>query len=71
VIAFNRQDNCGWYVCKSGTPRDEYLHKGGTLHTDGGTGLEPYYKFGEAPGYWPTKEDAEAALVAYLAKENS
>ncbi|KKN16024.1 hypothetical protein LCGC14_0979860 [marine sediment metagenome] len=72
-IALNRADDCGWYACYQNynLHQDAYLHKGGTLHTDGGTGKESYYKFGEAPGYWPTKKDAEAALVTYLGKKGS
>ena len=64
----------GWWVCKKSShttysyQHDAYLHKGGTLHS--GTGCQDYHKHGEAPGYWPTKEDAEAALAAYLKKEH-
>lgn len=76
-IALNRNtddsgiQDCGWFVCHKNynLHQDEYLHKGGTLHTRGGTGKESYYGFGEAPGYWPTKEAAEAALAAYLEKK--
>jgi len=65
VIALaDHNNNCGWYVSPGGT---RYLHKNfiiqhGTGHSDDN------YKFGEAPGYWPTKEAAEDALKQYLEK---
>lgn len=65
VIALaDHNDNCGWYVSPGGT---QHLHKDltiqlGTWHSEGN------YKFGEAPGYWPTKEAAENALKQYLEK---
>jgi hypothetical protein len=61
---FPDEDNdCGWIVQNRETR--EYLHKDFTLHV--GTGWS-FHKFGEAPGYWPTKQEAEAALAAYLEK---
>lgn len=56
-------DDCGWYVK---TDMNEYLHKDNRLHknTTGWNG----HKFGEAPGYWPTKEAVEDALRRYLEK---
>ena len=74
VISFSDgcgDNNCGWYVCKRNP--DCYLQKNGRLYPGGriGTGWCFGHKFGEAPGYWPTKQEAEAALAAYLEKEKS
>ena len=55
----------GWSVCKK-EDRCLCLWKDGQLHQ--GTNWEQHHQPGEAPGYWPTKEDAEAALTAYLEK---
>ena len=54
----------GWYVYKRIPYRN--LHKDFTLHSNTGIGK---YKFGKAPGYWPTKEAAEDALRQYLEKQ--
>jgi hypothetical protein len=60
--------SCGWYIVL-GAGSTRHLHKNLTIQFN--TGFDTGdYKFGEAPGYWPTKEEAEAALVAYLEKEN-
>ncbi|MCK5615770.1 hypothetical protein KAR91_78630 [Candidatus Pacearchaeota archaeon] len=56
--------DCGWCIRK--TNIWEFLHKDFTSHDQ--TGWNHNHKFGEAPGYWPTKQEAEAALVAYLEK---
>jgi len=58
----------GWWVMKSNfnLHRDEYLRKDLQLYNS--TGCQDYHEFGEAPGYWPTKQEAEAALAAYLEK---
>jgi len=58
--------DCGWWVriCET----DNCLHK--DLTTKRGTGWLIEHKFGEAPGYWPTKEAAEDALQQYLEKNN-
>ena len=56
-------NDCGWYV---ETNMNEYLHKDNRLHAHT-TGWNRH-SYGEAPGYWPTKEDAELALAAYLEK---
>lgn len=65
VIELNSQGpfRTGWYVV---APDNMRLRKNLTLHDNTGCGN---YKFGEAPGYWPTKGEAEAALVMYLEKE--
>ncbi len=58
------EHNCGWYVMNT---EREHLHKNLKLyHLD--SGWRTGHKFGEAPGYWPTKQEAEAALIAYLGK---
>ena len=57
--------DCGWIVKNEGSRQ---LWKNLTLHSQD-TGWKNH-NYGEAPGYWPTKEDAEAALVAYLGKNN-
>lgn len=58
----------GWFV----SPRTEepyrYLHKDLLLHECSTGYNDGDYGYGEAPGYWPTKEEAEAALAAYLEK---
>lgn len=59
-----RNNDCGWWVYGD----EGYLRKG--LIIRDGTGHEPYHKFGEAPGFWPTKEAAENALQQYLGKAN-
>lgn len=59
--------DCGWWVRMCET--DSCLHKDLTLHHGVGWLIE--HKFGETPGYWPTKKAAEDALVAYLKKENA
>jgi len=60
-------DGCGWYIYKKKS--DTYLWKNGRFYSWTG-GSRQEYKFGEAPGYWPTKEAAENALKQYLEKEN-
>lgn len=66
-IAYSDPGNrhvCGWYVFKKGSGN---LHKDLQLHnsTDFSSGI---YGYGEAPGYWSTKQEVEAALAAYLEK---
>jgi len=56
-------NDCGWVVEKE---KSKQLWKNLTVH-ESDTGWDNH-KFGEAPGYWPTKEEAELALVAYLRK---
>lgn len=56
---------CGWYVYKH-SPSHRCLHKDLMLHDNTGIGN---YDYGKAPGYWSTKQEAEAALVAYLEKQ--
>jgi len=56
-------DNCGW--CVENTER-QYLWKDFMLYATIGW---DNHKFGEAPGYWSTKQEAEAALAAYLEKQ--
>lgn len=70
VIAFHGIKDCGWYVYKE-APHG-YLHKDLVLYPEGqiGTGKESWHGYGEAPGYWPTKQEAEAALAAYLEKQD-
>ena len=58
-------NECGWWVCR---PESEYLHKSLILYSYTGYSSGSY-KFGEAPGYWPTKEAAEDALRQYLEKQ--
>lgn len=58
---------CGWYIKKKST--GELLHKDNLLY-GGWTGWNNH-KYGEAPGYWPTKQEAEVALAAYLEKEKT
>lgn len=60
------ESGCGWFV--SSIPK-MYLHKNLTLHSRD-TGWVNH-KYGEAPGYWPTKKAAENALQQYLEKEKS
>ena len=55
----------GWWVCHI----CRYLRKNGELYSSTGGGTHDGYKFGEAPGYWPTKEAAENALQQYLEKQ--
>lgn len=65
VVQHNPQGpfRAGWYIHNRNT--FTCLHKDLTLHEHTGIGS---YEYGEAPGYWPTKEEAEVALVAYLEK---
>ena len=56
-------DNCGWCImCDAGgcLCKDLLIHAG--------TGWDDH-RYGEAPGYWPTKEAAEDALRQYLEKQ--
>jgi len=53
----HNNDKSYYYMC---------LWKDGQLHQ--GTGWYGH-QTGEAPGYWPTKQEAEAALAAYLEKQ--
>ena len=58
----------GWWVCH----KDKYLRKDGKLYSCTGGGYHTDgYEYGGAPGYWPTKQEAEAALAAYLEKQSS
>lgn len=70
ITEINRS-GCGWHVVQGDR---NYLWKDFTLHYNT-TGYIKFGKdhnfppkFGEAPGYWPTKQKAEAALAAYLEK---
>lgn len=58
------ESGTGWYV--EAIPK-EYLHKNLTLHKKDTGWINHMY--GEAPGYWPTKEAAEDALQQYLEKQ--
>ena len=60
-------NDCGWYVLGQTHPHIGHLHKDLQLHSS--TGKEWYHVYGEAPGYWPTKEAAEEALKQYLEKQ--
>jgi len=55
----HNNDKSYYYMC---------LWKDGQLHQ--GTGWYRH-KTGEAPGYWPTKQEAEVALAAYLGKQSA
>ncbi|KKN53844.1 hypothetical protein LCGC14_0598030 [marine sediment metagenome] len=59
-------DSLGWYVRNN--IECGYLHKDNRIHkmTTGWNN----HRFGEAPGYWPTKKAAEDALRRYLEKES-
>jgi len=57
-------NDCGWYVVSTNTNPDGLLHKDLKIYNS--TGKEWYHGYGEAPGYWPTKEAAENALKEYL-----
>jgi len=59
-------NDCGWSVEK--TDINTFLHKDLAVH-EHDTGWNRH-SYGKAPGYWPTKEDAEAALAAYLEKQD-
>ena len=59
---------CGWRINNSASTCNNFLWKDFTMHRSN-TGWD-CHKHGEAPGYWPTKEEAEAALTVYLEKEN-
>lgn len=64
VVKFHDGDNdCGWWVLG---PKG-HLHKNLTIN--GTTGKESWHGYGEAPGYWPTKQEAEDALQQYLEKQ--
>lgn len=66
VIAHNDPGGyhvCGWYVFKL----DIGLHLQKDLRLHSSTGYNGA-SYGEAPGYWPTKEAAEDALKQYLEK---
>lgn len=66
--------DAGWCINNPTSRHNYFLWKTFIMHQDTTGWLEfikEYRrdaKFGEAPGYWPTKEAAEAALVAYLEK---
>ena len=63
-IEFESMGNdCGWCVMKD---TGECLHKDLMHYMSTGWGD---HKYGEAPGYWPTKEAAEDALRWYLEKQ--
>ena len=59
----------GWWIGRQyrnhGT---DYLRKTGQLHRSTGGGCCVGYAYGASPGYWSTKQEAEAALAAYLEK---
>ena len=57
----------GWFVEQLYTY--QYLWKDDVLHNNGLGWCN--HNHGEAPGYWPTKEEAEDALKQYLEKEKS
>ena len=57
----------GWSVLNSHV--NQFLWKDNMLHGNG-LGWSTRHNHGEAPGYWLTKEAAEAALAAYLEKES-
>ena len=69
VIKFLNRN--GWWVGRQYRNHEtDYLQKSSQLHCSTGGGYHQGYKFGEAPGYWPTKEAAEAALQQYLEKQD-
>ena len=59
-------NDCGWIIENRENIRPKHLWKDLTVH-ESDTGWD-HHKFGEAPGYWPTKEAAEDALKQYLEK---
>jgi len=67
----NEVKSAGWCVHKKYTgqllQKDNQLHNRTGWHV--GPGFDDGHKYGEAPGYWSTKEAAEAALEAYLEKQ--
>ena len=65
-VPHENDNTCGWFIQNKKTYN--HLHKDFTSHIS--TGWKNH-EFGEAPGYWPTKEDAEKALEQYLAKGKS
>ena len=64
VISLISNEYCGWIIYNT---KKLFLHKDGLLHDNT---FWRDHKFGEAPGYWPTKEAAEDALQCYLEKES-
>jgi len=70
VIQFNGSGRWlpagGWSINKRKT--QNYLRKNGQVTY--GTGWQQGHQLGEALGYWPTKQEAEAALAAYLEKQD-
>lgn len=65
LFDFFAEHDCGWLIRNKETYR--HLQKDSQLYA--GTGWNGH-KYGEAPGYWPTKQEAEAALAAYLEKQD-
>ena len=63
----------GWWVDhRYENLQEKYLRKDGKLHfCTGGGYYTDGYGYGTSPGYWPTKQEAEAALTTYLEKEKS
>ena len=70
-------NNAGWEINRPTSRYNYFLWKDFTIHRDSTGWLEFITehkcdpKFGEAPAYWPTKEAAEVALIAYLTKIES
>lgn len=62
-------DDCGWYIVTV-TGKDQYLHKDLKLHCSTGfrNTWNPTWQWGEAPGYYPTKEIAQEYLNEYFRK---
>ena len=58
----------GWWACREYKDlQEKYLRKDGKLYSCTGGGFHTDgYEYGMAPGYWPTRQEAEAALKQYL-----
>ena len=69
IVAYHQacpDTETGWYIQNT----NNHLHLWKDFTFQDNTGWETGHKSGEAPGYWPTKEAAEAALEQYLEKQN-
>ena len=64
-IKIQRTFNCGYYISDG---NGNYLWKDIKLYRSTGYGFVNKYKYGDAPGYYPTEAIAQAYLDEYLSR---
>ena len=58
--------DCGWYIALKANSNSDFLWKDLEVHDGTGYLTGPDWEWGGAPGYYPTRENAEIYLEIYL-----